>query len=158
MQKRIVLLTLLGLLCLSLAGCGAAALPDPAASPAPTAEPTPSPTPEPTKPPYLSFPDGSRHDYGETTLDLSWLEHEQAAETAELLREMPQLREVELGMDRTLSAEAALPEGEELPEPEEGEEPAVEPERLTWADIRLLQEAAARWTMRAPRCGRSCPA
>jgi hypothetical protein len=101
-------------------------------SPAPTPEPTPEPTPAPTKPPYLSFPDGSIHDYGETDLDLSWLRHEDAAAVAELLREMPALKSVELGADDARAAEEA---GEEPPE-------ADAPARLSWTDIRVLQEAA----------------
>ncbi|MBR5094927.1 MAG: hypothetical protein IK095_07520 [Oscillospiraceae bacterium] len=137
----------------------------PASEPEPTAAPTPEPTPEPTKPPFLGFPDGSIHGYGETELDLSWIEHEDVERIAELLRQMPDLQTVELGADNARSAavraaqEAAAAESEDagaeenLPAPaateappEEGEtgEPEPVPERLSWADVRLLMEAAPR--------------
>ena len=152
MRTRRAMILCVTLLCLFLAGC--VELPPLPAGPAtPTEAPTPEPTPEPTptKPPYLSFPDGSRHDYGEVNLDLSWLCHEQVGETAALLREMPELRSVQLGMDRARSAETA---GQENPEPETEEEAG--PERLTWADIRMLQEAApqAEFYYRFRFCGK----
>ena len=148
-MKRIALLLLLILLLLCACGTQpqtpdadeAAPSPVSAASsgPLPTPEPSPAPTPEPTRPPYLSFPDGSHHDYGETELDLSWLQHEDAGTVAELLREMPALQRVELGADNARAAEAAgLAPAADTPE----EEAAPAPERLRWTDIAALMDAA----------------
>lgn len=178
MKKICVILMLLALL---LAGCGeTTAAPSvldpnaireearepvpeatPEATPEPSPEPVPEPTPEPTPGPLL-FPDGIIHEPEEESLDLSWLRHENAAETAELLRRMPALQTVELGADNARAAEDAVGEAgaeEPLPQEEQAEceeEAAPEPERLTWADIRLLQEAApqAEFFYRFRFCGK----
>ena len=145
MKKASLIAILLALLLLTACAGGETAatgaeVPEPAPSEEPTPEPTPKPTPEPTPEPTpgpLVFPDGSTHERDESSLDLSWLQHEDAAEVAELLREMPELTTVELGADNILTAEAAAESAEEEPEEE-----LPERERLEWADIRMLQEAA----------------
>ena len=123
--------------------------PTPEPSPEPDPEPSPEPSPEPTPVTELLFPDGSTHTPEETELDLSWLRHREVPEAAELLRQMPELRHVELGADNARSAEEAnilasqeaaatgQPKPTPLPSPDKSQ-----PERLTWADIRLLQESA----------------
>ncbi len=105
------------------------------------------PTPEPSPGP-LCFPDGSVHEREESFLDLSWLRHKDAEKTAELLRQMPALAQVELGADNARAAEEALELGEEAPETGE--------ERLSWADIRMLQDAApqAEFDYRFRFCGK----
>ncbi len=162
MKKICAILMLLALL---LTACGAAEAPGLAKTPeqsaagesepptaseaAPEPPPEPSPTPEPTPEPLL-FPDGSVHEPEEESLDLSWLRHEDVQTAAELLRRMPELRAVELGADNARAAEEAAEEAPEEESPEadaaaaaESEaDAAEEPERLSWADIRLLQEAA----------------
>ena len=145
----------------------------------PTPEPAPEPTPEPTPGP-LVFPDGTEHDRQETALDLSWLEHGDVPAVIELLAQMPALQTVDLGADRTRSAEEANgtatrdrtdgdEDDEELWWPylyyepygekrvaEEWEKAAAIQERLSWADIRSLQEAApqAEFAYRFRFCGK----
>ena len=139
MKKWILLLTALLLTAALLAGCGGTEAPagpeepSPTESPAPEPSPTPSPTPEPTPDPFLSFPDGSLHARDEESLDLSLLTHEDASAVAALLREMPALKTVDLGADNARTAQEAEEGGEADPDA---------PERLEWADIRLLMDAA----------------
>ena len=155
-MKKLIPILLLMLLLTACGGGDAAepALPQGAAPAEAPAEAEPTPTPGP-----LQFPDGSVHDRGETGLDLSWLEHGDVEAVTALLREMPALQTVELGADRVRSAEEAAgpqPEEEDPDEvwwafeyfepyrdEDEEEEPVEQPpERLSWADIRALQEAA----------------
>ena len=104
----------------------------PAAEPAPTPEPTPTPITE------LTFPDGSVHPVEETSLDLSALTHADVAETAELLRQMPNLETVDLGSDGAWTG--SLPELTAVTACVERPEEATRD--LSWADLRTLQEAA----------------
>ena len=109
MKKSILMILLAALL---LCGCGLSTGKEntdqsstsaPEAAGTETAEPTPSPTPTPaptpTPVPELSFPDGSVHKADETELDLKKLSHKDVAETAELLRQMPDLQTIDLGTD-----------------------------------------------------------
>ena len=149
--KKALLPALLAL-CVLLAGCSGLAVRAEASTPTPTAPAAteePVPTPEPT-PSVFRFPDGSEHAVGETRLDLSALTHEQVEETAGYLRQMQNLQYVDLGADRAMTRLER--DGTPLPEPEivgalwgaiqEVPAPETEPERLTWADIRTLVEAA----------------
>ncbi len=140
-MKRTVLLLLTAVMMTLLCGCGTAeAGPDPAVlqveeEPAETPEPTPTPVPE------LSFPDGSVHRADETELDLTKLRHKDVAATAELIREMPELRKIDVGSDGAWKK--AGPERAELnAETAAVERPAEAVRDLTWADLRQLQEAA----------------
>jgi len=103
-----------------------------AATPTPTPEPTPTPIPE------LTFPDGTVHRADETKLDLSKLSHKDVAATAELLKQMPDLTELELGSD---GAWTGTPP-ELTAETASVERPAEATRDLSWADLRSLQDAA----------------
>ncbi len=136
---------------LLLCGCGASAgndspVPGPEAAPeaagteAPEANPAPTstPVPTPTPVPELTFPDGSVHRIDETGLDLTRLSHKDVKATAALLRQMPDLQTVDLGTDGAwtgtppeLTAETAAQE-----------RPETATRDLSWADLRMLQEAA----------------
>ena len=105
MKRQSVILCALLIGMLLLCGCGAVNTESdsgktenlPAAAetvlPAAGAEPTPIPVPE------YTFPDGSVHRADETVLDLSSLTHRDVETVAALLREMPDLQEIELGTD-----------------------------------------------------------
>lgn len=152
-KQRLLLLLLLASILL-LCGCGVGESANDAAPEAQEiqeeeAEPTPTPIPE------LTFADGSVHLADETELDLSWLTHKDAADTAKLLARMPELRYVELGSEMPEEAEAdeevpddvveTEPEeagAAEEPVPEEEEPQPPEPRDLSWKDIRALMEAA----------------
>lgn len=139
-MKRLTVL-LLALLCLLLAGCA-----DQAEQENSPASETPLSTPEPT-PEALRFPDGSTRDRNAESLDLSWLRHEDVEEAAALLGQMPRLKTVELGTDSALNREEAA---QSAPAAEET------PERLSWTDIRTLQQAApqAEFFYRFRFCGK----
>ncbi|MBO5544273.1 MAG: hypothetical protein J5949_06530 [Oscillospiraceae bacterium] len=101
-------------------------------------EPEEVPAPTPTPVPELTFPDGSVHMSDEKTLDLSSLSHADVGEAAALLRQMPNLKSIDMGSDGAWTGD---------PEPLTAETAAVErsPEAdrdLTWSDLRTLQEAA----------------
>ena len=105
---------------------------------APTEKPTPTPEPTPTPIPNLTFPDGSIHRADEEALDLSALRHTDADAVADLLRQMPELKKIDVGSDGAwtgnppaLTYETAMVE-----------RPAEANRDLTWADLRMLQEAA----------------
>lgn len=128
------------------------------------------PLPPTVTPALLIFPDGSQHSADTEELDLSWLCHEDVAETAELLRRMKPvtgenglpgwtgLRKIDLGSDGMWNVEAGDPAAEaadsaaadkptaETPSAAGGETPGTDrdPVRrdLTWEDIRILQDAA----------------
>lgn len=96
------------------------------------------PAPTPTPVPELTFPDGSVHMADEKTLDLSSLSHADVGGAAALLRQMPNLKSIDMGSDGAWTGD---------PEPLTAETAAVEksPEAdrdLTWSDLRTLQEAA----------------
>ena len=103
-----------------------------------TPTPTSSPEPTPTPVPELTFPDGSVHKADETKLDLSRLSHKDVAKTAELLKQMPDLRTVELGTD---GAWTGSPE-ELTYQTAAIERPETATRDLSWKDLRTLQEAA----------------
>ncbi|MBR0161541.1 MAG: hypothetical protein IJQ02_09725 [Oscillospiraceae bacterium] len=138
-MKRTAFLFLL-ICILLLAACGSANTgviesEEPAA--AETSEPIPTPTPVPE----LTFPDGSVHSAEETTLDLTALTHADVAETAALLAQMPELKEIDLGSD------GAWVEKEEEREElnaitSQVERPETAARDLTWDDLLQLQEAA----------------
>ena len=144
MKRQSVILCALLIGVLLLCGCGAVNTESdsgktenlPAAAetvlPEAGAEPTPIPVPE------YTFPDGSVHRADETVLDLSSLTHRDVETVAALLREMPDLQEIELGTDGAWTGT----------QPELTEETAMQerPENaardLSWEDLRILQEAA----------------
>ena len=102
------------------------------------ASPTPEPAPTPTPIPELTFPDGTVHMADEETLNLSWLRHADAELTASLLRQMPNLKSIDMGSDGAWTGN---------PEPltyetASVERPAEASRDLTWADLRTLQGAA----------------
>ena len=95
----------------------------------------------------MLFRSGSIHRADETRLNLSALTHADAAETAVLLKEMPELVTVDLGSDGlwsgseeggTYTVPADIPESDRTAL----SAPAAAERDLTWEDIRLLQEAA----------------
>lgn len=71
-------------------------------------------------PKTVTFPDGSVHETYEITVDLSNLTHEGVSEAIELLKDFPQLHQVDLG---------------------EGPLKANEEPRLAWTDIQQMQSA-----------------
>lgn len=144
MKKFVLPMILTILVLLMLCGCGATAV---SADPMPTepspsaAEPDPSEAPEPTPTPVpeLTFPDGSTYPVNQTRLDLSKLTHHDVAETAALLRKMPELERVDLGSD---GAWTKTNQVELNAETASVERPENANRDLTWADISSLQEAA----------------
>ena len=97
-MKRGIILLLALLCCLLSAGCGGAAGPQAPAEPEQEAASTPDPTPEPTPAPAeLRFPNGKVYQGYEVNIDLSGLSGADVRETIALLREMPNLRYVDLG-------------------------------------------------------------
>ena len=141
-MKKLILPILMTALLFLLCGCGISAVSaNSAPSPEPTAEATPEPTPEPTPTPVpeLSFPDGSTHKADETELDLSGLKHQDVAATAELLKQMTELRRIDLGSD---GAWTETGRAELNAETAAIERPAGATRDLSWADLRSLQVAA----------------
>ena len=144
MKKFILPLVLI--LALLLGGCGVtigSAAPTPTPTPTATPEPTPTPTPEPTPTPIpeLRFPDGSVHRADETALDLSNLKHEDVSAVAELLEQMPELVNIDLGSDGAWTANRE----ERVPldaMSAAAERPETATRDLTWRDLKKLQKAA----------------
>ena len=79
--------------------------------------------------PKLRFPDKVVARADDTELDLSKLSHENVAEAAELLRQMQELKEIDLGSDGVWMGELQAPESGTV-------------RNLTWEDLNTLQEAA----------------
>ena len=75
--------------------------------------------------PKLRFPDKVVAKADDTQIDLSKLNHEGVAEAAELLRQMPELKEIDLGTDGAWAENAAETTRD-----------------LTWEDLFTLQNAA----------------
>ena len=136
MKKALISLLVVVLLSGCLFGCGREAVSeDPA--PDPTVETTATPVPVSV----LRFPDGSAHQADETRLDLSGLTHKDVPETAELLKQMPELEYVDLGTD---GAWTETERAELNAETAAAERPAEATRDLTWQDLLMLQEAAPR--------------
>ena len=136
MKKALISVLLAVLLSGCLFGCGREAVSeDPA--PDPTVETTATPVPVSV----LRFPDGSAHQADETRLDLSGLTHKDVPETAELLKQMPELEYVDLGTD---GAWTETERAELNAETAAAERPAEATRDLTWQDLLLLQKAAPR--------------
>ena len=136
MKKALISLLLAVLLSGCLFGCGREAVSeDPA--PVPTVETTATPVPVSV----LRFPDGSAHQADETRLDLLGLTHKDVPETAELLKQMPELEYVDLGTD---GAWTETERAELNAETAAAERPAEATRDLTWQDLLLLQKAAPR--------------
>ena len=136
MKKALISVLLAVLLSGCLFGCGREAVSeDPA--PVPTVETTATPVPVSV----LRFPDGSAHQADETRLDLSGLTHKDVPETAELLKQMPELEYVDLGTD---GAWTETERAELNAETAAAERPAEATRDLTWQDLLLLQKAAPR--------------
>ena len=136
MKKALISLLVAVLLSGCLFGCGREAVSeDPA--PDPTVETTATPVPVSV----LRFPDGSAHQADETRLDLSGLTHRDVPETAELLKQMPELEYVDLGTD---GAWTETERAELNAETAAAERPAEATRDLTWQDLLMLQEAAPR--------------
>ena len=136
MKKALISLLVVVLLSGCLFGCGREAVSeDPA--PDPTVETTATPVPVSV----LRFPDGSAHQADETRLDLQGLTHKDVPETAELLKQMPELEYVDLGTD---GAWTETERAELNAETAAAERPAEATRDLTWQDLLLLQKAAPR--------------
>ena len=136
MKKALISLLVVVLLSGCLFGCGREAVSeDPA--PVPTVETTATPVPVSV----LRFPDGSAHQADETRLDLQGLTHKDVPETAELLKQMPELEYVDLGTD---GAWTETERAELNAETAAAERPAEATRDLTWQDLLMLQEAAPR--------------
>ena len=136
MKKALISLLVVVLLSGCLFGCGREAVSeDPA--PVPTVETTATPVPVSV----LRFPDGSAHQADETRLDLQGLTHKDVPETAELLKQMPELEYVDLGTD---GAWTETERAELNAETAAAERPAEATRDLTWQDLLLLQKAAPR--------------
>ena len=136
MKKALISLLVAVLLSGCLFGCGREAVSeDPA--PVPTVETTATPVPVSV----LRFPDGSAHQADETRLDLQGLTHKDVPETAELLKQMPELEYVDLGTD---GAWTETERAELNAETAAAERPAEATRDLTWQDLLLLQKAAPR--------------
>ena len=136
MKKALISLLVAVLLSGCLFGCGREAVSeDPA--PVPTVETTATPVPVSV----LRFPDGSAHQADETRLDLQGLTHKDVPETAELLKQMPELEYVDLGTD---GAWTETERAELNAETAAAERPAEATRDLTWRDLLLLQKAAPR--------------
>ena len=136
MKKALISLLVAVLLSGCLFGCGREAVSE-APAPDPTVEPSATPVPVPV----LSFPDGSAHQADETRLDLSGLTHRGVPETAEFLKQMPELEYVDLGTD---GAWTETERAELNAETAAAERPAEATRDLTWQDLLLLQKAAPR--------------
>ena len=136
MKKALISLLVAVLLSGCLFGCGREAVSeDPASDP--TVETTATPVPVSV----LRFPDGSAHQADETRLDLQGLTHKDVPETAELLKQMPELEYVDLGTD---GAWTETERAELNAETAAAERPAEATRDLTWQDLLLLQKAAPR--------------
>ena len=136
MKKALISVLLAVLLSGCLFGCGREAVSeDPA--PVPTVETTATPVPVSV----LRFPDGSAHQADETRLDLQGLTHKDVPETAEFLKQMPELEYVDLGTD---GAWTETERAELNAETAAAERPAEATRDLTWQDLLLLQKAAPR--------------
>ena len=136
MKKALISLLVVVLLSGCLFGCGRETVSeDPA--PDPTVETTATPVPVSV----LRFPDGSAHQADETRLDLQGLTHKDVPETAELLKQMPELEYVDLGTD---GAWTETERAELNAETAAAERPAEATRDLTWQDLLLLQKAAPR--------------
>ena len=136
MKKALISLLVAVLLSGCLFGCGRAAVSENPA-PVPTVETTATPAPVPV----LRFPDGSAHQADETRLDLQGLTHKDVPETAEFLKQMPELEYVDLGTD---GAWTETERAELNAETAAAERPAEATRDLTWQDLLLLQKAAPR--------------
>ena len=100
--------------------------------------------------PRLEFPNGLEAAASAASLDLSALSHEDVDAVLPLLGQMDNLRHIDLGADRAVTAFER--EGTPLPSPAliwsedyyahlELPAPGTEDERLSWADIRKIVEA-----------------
>lgn len=136
MKKALISLLVVVLLSGCLFGCGREAVSENPA-PIPTVETTATPVPVSV----LRFPDGSAHQADETRLDLQGLTHKDVPETAELLKQMPELEYVDLGTD---GAWTETERAELNAETAAAERPAEATRDLTWQDLLLLQKAAPR--------------
>ena len=136
MKKALISVLLAVLLSGCLFGCGREAVSDDPA-PVPTVETTATPVPVSV----LRFPDGSAHQADETRLDLQGLTHKDVPETAEFLKQMPELEYVDLGTD---GAWTETERAELNAETAAAERPAEATRDLTWQDLLLLQKAAPR--------------
>ncbi len=132
MKKPLIPVLLAVLAAACVLGCGHA----PAAeTPVPAAAVEPAETPVPV----LSFPGGSACRADEIRLALPDLVHRDVPETAELLKQMAELKYVDLGTD---GAWTESDRAELNAETAAAERPAEATRDLTWADIQLLQAAA----------------
>ena len=104
----------------------------------PSAEPSPTPTPTPTPTPELVFPDGSSYPADTEKLSLTALKHADVEKTAELIRQMPMLKSIDLGEDGAWTPGTA----ELTAETAAVERPAEATRDLSWEDILAIREAA----------------
>ncbi len=95
-MRRLAFLLLL-LCCLLLTGCGEATAPLPEEEAAQDSSPTPTPLPLPTPTPELRFANGKVYHGYEISIDLSGITGADVKETIELLRQMPNVHNVDLG-------------------------------------------------------------
>ena len=121
---------LLLILALLLSACGAEVQTQAAET---ATETTPAPIMTAAPIPEIVLPDGSVHKILERRVDLSSLCHEEAAETAKALKQMPKLRYVDLGTEDGTE--------QKMDRDSAGKSDEGEARDLTWEDIRALQEA-----------------
>ena len=88
--------------------------------------------------PKLDFPGKVAAGTGDTSIDLSTLNHEDVEEASKLLQQMQGLKEIDLGSDGAWTGD----QRESAPEAAQSEHTEDASRDLTWEDLHILQSAA----------------